>query len=119
MVILKSQEAKSGRPYVEKPICAKCGKKHEGKYLVGRGNYYGCGKSFHRKRDYTMLKSYEMENTQQQASAPNPDARKKNCFSALQSGGDQASSLNFVTGLLQVFSINVYAFLDPGDTLYF
>ena len=68
------------------------------------------------KSDYTMLKSHEMENTQAQASAPNPDAPKKNCFFALQSGGHQASSLNFFTCLLQVLSINVYAFLDTGAT---
>ena len=45
------QEEKSDGPYVEKPICAKCGKKHEGMCLLGTGTYYGCCKSGHMKRD--------------------------------------------------------------------
>jgi len=79
----KPQEARGGGPYVEKPICTKCGRKHEGKCLVGTGNCYGCGKSGHMRRDCPMLKAQGRENAQAQASGPNPDAPKKNRFYAL------------------------------------
>lgn len=46
--IPKPHEIKGSNPYIEKPICAKCGTKHEGKCLVGTGNCYGCGKGGHK-----------------------------------------------------------------------
>ena len=79
----KTQEARGGGHYVEKHICTKCGRKHEGKCLVGTGNCYGCGKSGHMRRDCPMLKAQGRENAQAQASGPNPDAPKKNSFYAL------------------------------------
>ncbi|KAH0748282.1 hypothetical protein KY290_027514 [Solanum tuberosum] len=88
----KPQEARGGGPYVEKPICKKCGQKHKGKCLVGTGNCYGCGKSGHMRRDCPMLKAQGRENAQAQASGPNPDAPKKNHCYTLQSRGDQESS---------------------------
>ena len=42
-----------------------------------------------------------------------------NHFYALCSSGEQESSPNVVTGMLQVFSIDVYALLDLGSTLSF
>ncbi|XP_015078416.1 uncharacterized protein LOC107022265 [Solanum pennellii] len=81
----KPQEGKGGDSYVEKPLCSKCGRKHDGKCLVGTGNCYGCGKSGHMKRYCIMMKNQGRENAQAQASAPNSDASKKNHFYALQS----------------------------------
>ncbi|XP_015087003.1 uncharacterized protein LOC107030124 [Solanum pennellii] len=83
------QEGKGGGSYVEKPLCSKCGRKHDGKCLVGTGNFYGCGKSGHMKRDGPMMKTQGRESSQAQASAPNLDAPKKNRFYALQSLSDQ------------------------------
>ncbi|KAH0661557.1 hypothetical protein KY284_026488 [Solanum tuberosum] len=88
----KPQEARGGGPYVEKPICKKCGQQHKGKCLVGTGNCYGCGKSGHMRRDCPMLKAQGRENAQAQANGPNPDAPKKNHCYTLQSRGDQESS---------------------------
>ena len=34
----KPKEDKGSSPYVEKSTCAKCGRKHEDKFLVGTGN---------------------------------------------------------------------------------
>ncbi|KAH0709204.1 hypothetical protein KY284_010631 [Solanum tuberosum] len=93
----KPQEARGGGPYVEKPICTKCGRNHEGKCLVGTGNCYGCGKSGHMRRDCPMLKAQGRENAQAQASGPSPDAPMKNRFYALQSRGDQESSPDVLT----------------------
>ncbi|XP_015068927.1 uncharacterized protein LOC107013559 [Solanum pennellii] len=92
------QEGKCGRSYVEKPLCAKCDKRHDGKCLVGTVNCYGCGKSGHMKIDYPMMKAQGRENSQSQTSAPNPYASKKNRFYVLQSRSDKESSPDVVTG---------------------
>ena len=104
---------------MEKPICAMCGRKYEGKYLVGMGNYYSYGKSDHMMRYCPMMSSQGRENAQAQESAPNPDAPKKNHFYALRSRGNQEDSPDVVTGMLQVFSNNVYVLLDLGANFSF
>lgn len=40
----KPQEGKGGGSYIEKPLNAKYGRKHDGKCLVGTGNCNSCGK---------------------------------------------------------------------------
>ena len=60
----KPQERKGSRPYVEKPIYAKCGRKHEGKCLVGTGNCYSYGKSGHMKGDCPVMMAQSRENAQ-------------------------------------------------------
>ena len=35
----KPQEGKRGRFYVEKPLSSKCDNRHDGKFLVGSGNF--------------------------------------------------------------------------------
>uniref|UniRef100_M1DX31 Gag-pol polyprotein n=1 Tax=Solanum tuberosum TaxID=4113 RepID=M1DX31_SOLTU len=112
------QGGNSGSSYVDRPNCAKCGKKHEGKYLVGTDGCFSCGKRCHSKRDCPMLKVQGREVKQVPPSGSNSDAPKNNNLYALQSRGDQESSPN-VVGMLQVFSIDVYALLDPGATLSF
>ena len=57
------------------------------------------------------MKAQGREDAKAQASALNSDAPKKNQFYALQSRGDQENSPNVVTGILQLFSFDVYAFL--------
>ena len=47
------------------------------------------------------------------------DAPKKNHVYTLHSKGEQESSPDVVTGMLNVFSIYVYALLYPCTTLYF
>nr|XP_004237286.1 uncharacterized protein LOC101250208 [Solanum lycopersicum] len=115
----KPQEGKGGRSYVEKFLCAKCDSINDGKLLVGTGNCYGCGKSSYMKRYFPMIKSQVRKNSQDQASAPNLDALKKNRFYALQSQSDQESSVDVVTVMLKLFSFEVYALLDPGPTSSF
>ncbi|XP_049399874.1 uncharacterized protein LOC125863954 [Solanum stenotomum] len=43
----KPQGGNRGGSSMEKPTCAKCGKKHKGKCLAGISVCYGCGKSGH------------------------------------------------------------------------
>ena len=47
------------------------------------------------------------------------DAQKKNHFYTLSSRAEQKTTFDVVTGMLKVFSIDVYAFLDLGSALYF
>ena len=54
-----------------------------------------------------------------QASGSNVDALKKNHFYALRSRGEKESSLDVVTCMLKVFSIDMYVLLDLGATLSF
>ena len=93
--------------------------KHEAKRLVGTGNFYGCGKSGHMKRDFPMIKAQGKENAQAQAISPNPNFPKKNHFYILQSLGDQENSPDVITAMFQVFSINNYSLSDSGATFYF
>ena len=68
------------------------------------------------KRDCPMIKAQGRENFQAQASDPNSDAPKKNLFYVLRCRGEQEESSYVVSGMLQVFSINVYTLLDLGAT---
>uniref|UniRef100_M1DIP4 Gag-pol polyprotein n=1 Tax=Solanum tuberosum TaxID=4113 RepID=M1DIP4_SOLTU len=47
----KPQGGNMGGSSMERPTCAKCGKKHEGKCLAVMGVCYGCGKSEHQLKD--------------------------------------------------------------------
>ena len=58
-------------------------------------------------------------NGQTQPSGPNSKAPKRNRFNALKARDEQENSPDIVTGIFQVFSINVYALLDLGATLSF
>ncbi|XP_015075453.1 uncharacterized protein LOC107019477 [Solanum pennellii] len=101
----------------ERPTCGKCGKKHVCECLVGTNSCYGCGKSGHMLKYYPNVKVQGKGNSQVQSSSPSSEAPKRNRFYALKARGEQESSHNVVTGMLQAFSINVYALLDPGSTL--
>ena len=69
-------------------------------------------------RDCPNLKSQDKGSGQAQASGSS-DGPKKNHFYALHSRGEQETSLDIVTSMLKVFSLDVYALLDPGATLTF
>ena len=74
------QEGKGGCSYVEKPLCAKCGRKHDGKCLVCTSKCYDCGKSGHMKRYFPMMKAQGRQNAQEQANAPISDVTIKEPF---------------------------------------
>ena len=62
-------------------------------------------------KDFPNCVAKGREGTQAPTNTPNPDA--------LRSRGDQEDSPDVVTDMLQMFSINVYALLDPDATLSF
>ena len=69
-------------------------------------------------RDCPILKAQGRESNQAQTSSPSSDAPKKNHFNSLRSKGDQEDTLDVVTGMLEVFSINFYELLHHGAPLY-
>ncbi|XP_049378070.1 uncharacterized protein LOC125842809 [Solanum stenotomum] len=78
----KPQAGNRGGSSMEKLTCAKCGKKHEGKCLVGMGVCYGCGKSGHQLKDCPTRMAKGKEGNQSPPSGSNPNAPKKNHFYA-------------------------------------
>ena len=101
---------------IENPTCGKCGKKHYGDCLKGMENCFGCGKNGHKVRDCPNVSGQDKGSGQTKASGSN-EAPKKNRFYALRSKGEQETSPDVVTGMLKVFSIDVYALLYSGATL--
>ncbi|XP_015055042.1 uncharacterized protein LOC107001562 [Solanum pennellii] len=116
---VRSQRRRGGDSRSEKPTCTICGKKHVGECLVRSDTCFGCLKSGYKERDFPIVKGQGKRNNQAQASGPSSDAPKKNRFYALRLRGDQKNYPNVVTGMLQVFSIDVYALLNPRATLSF
>ncbi|XP_049358855.1 uncharacterized protein LOC125823529 [Solanum verrucosum] len=104
----KPQGGIGGDSDVDRPTCSKYCKKHEGKFLVGMGECFSCGKSGNMSRDCPMVRAQGREGKQVRPSGSNFDAPKKNHFYALQSKSFQEGSPVVVTGMLQVFSIYVY-----------
>ncbi|XP_069145574.1 uncharacterized protein [Solanum lycopersicum] len=108
------QEGKGDVSYVEKPLCSKCGRKHDGRFQVYTSNHYGCGKRGHMKRHFPNMNTQRRKNSQAQASSPNIDDPMKNHFYALQYRGDRTISLDVVTD-----SGTTLSFVTPLVTMKF
>ena len=78
------------------------------------GNFFGCGKSCHKVKEFPNMNGQDKGGGKSQTIGSN-DASKKNHYYALLSRGEQETSPKVVTGMLKVFSIDVYALLDPDD----
>ncbi|XP_049378245.1 uncharacterized protein LOC125843042 [Solanum stenotomum] len=92
----KPQGGNRGGPSIERPTCAKCGKKHEVKCLARMGVCYGCGKSGHQLKDCPTRAAKGKEGNQATLSGSNATS-KKNHFYALQSRSDQEGSPDVAT----------------------
>ena len=112
----KLKEGKGTNSQNEKPTCGKCGKKHYGGFLKRTDNCFFCGNIGHKMRECSNLKSQDKGSGQSQAIGSS-DAPKKNRFYVVRSRGKQKTSPDVVTGMLKVFSLDVYVVLDPGATL--
>ncbi|KAH0776336.1 hypothetical protein KY290_007747 [Solanum tuberosum] len=55
----KPQGGNRGGSSIERPTCANCGKKHEGKCLADMGVCYGCGKCGHQLKDCQPVRPIE------------------------------------------------------------
>ena len=69
-------------------------------------------------RDCPNLKSQEKGSVQAYAGSSS-DAPKENLFYALRSMGEKETSPNVMTGMLKIFTLDVYALLYLGATLSF
>ena len=76
---------------------------------------FSCGNIHHKVREFPNSKEQEKGEKPSGSS----DSPRKNRFHALRTRGEKEASPNMVTGLLQIFAIDVYAFLDLGVTLTF
>ncbi|XP_069144343.1 uncharacterized protein [Solanum lycopersicum] len=90
-----------------------------GEYLVVPNSFYGCGKGGQIVKECPNVRSQGKGNGQAQPSHPSFEAQKSNHFYALKARVEYENSPNVVTGMLQVFFVNVYALLDLCATLSF
>ena len=94
----------------------KCGKKQRGECMMGTGNFLGCVKDGHKDRDCPNMRIQDKGNIKDQSSGPILDGPKRNYYYPVRYRGEQEEFPNVDTGLLQVFSIDVYDLLYPGAT---
>ncbi|XP_060172210.1 uncharacterized protein LOC132603251 [Lycium barbarum] len=130
-----------------RPLCSYCGRQHPGECFRATGACFVCGRQGHQMRDCparggtgssaqstgsaggSSSASVAMRPAGQGTPAPASRGRGRggasgssgpsNRIYALASRQDQEASPNVVTGILLVFSRDVYALIDPGSTLSF
>ena len=69
--------------------------------------------------DCPNVRSQVKGNAQTHPSGLSFEDPKRNCFYSLKARGEHESSPDSVTGMLQFYSVNFYAFLHPRATLSF
>ncbi|XP_069155655.1 uncharacterized protein [Solanum lycopersicum] len=92
-------EGKGTSSPIEKTTCGRCGKKHYSDCLKGTDNFFSCGKSGHKVRDFPNVRGQDEGSCKAQASCSN-EAPNKNNFYALHSRGKQETYPDVVTGCL-------------------
>ena len=86
---------------------------------MGIENFFSCGKSGNKVRDFPNVRVKENGCSLAQASIPSLNAPKRNHSYALCSKDEQEEFHDVVTDMLQVFFIDVYDLIHPGSTLSF
>ncbi|XP_075080213.1 uncharacterized protein LOC142165745 [Nicotiana tabacum] len=123
------------------PRCDRCGRNHFGPCRQGSDACYTCGQPGHIMRHCPMTGGGGMAQPTASAGASSSSVRpprqsmqtsagrgrgrfgasgsggQQNRIYALSSRQDLESSPDVVTGILSVFSIDMYALIDPGSTL--
>ncbi|KAH0730162.1 hypothetical protein KY289_001350 [Solanum tuberosum] len=107
------------------PACAKCGRNHPGKCRDGSTGCFKCGQEGHFMKE--CPKNWQGNGNQgniaQSSSVVLLDRHAprggENFLYAITSRQEQENSPDVVTGMIKVFTLNVYALLDPRASLYF
>uniref|UniRef100_M1DN81 Gag-pol polyprotein n=1 Tax=Solanum tuberosum TaxID=4113 RepID=M1DN81_SOLTU len=111
-------------------LFAKCGRTHPRECRDGSNNCFKCGQTGHSTRECPKNRQGNGGNKAQSFSvAPADGAAPRgvtsgtyggtNCLYVMASLQDQENSLDVVTSMLKLFSIDVYVLLDPGAILSF
>ncbi|XP_049348155.1 uncharacterized protein LOC125812718 [Solanum verrucosum] len=88
----KANEEKHGGIQSSKLLCTTCGKRHNGKCLVGTSGCYGCGNPDHQVRNCSTFTARGREAKQASYVGLNPNAPKKNRFYALKANKDKGAN---------------------------
>ncbi|XP_055826368.1 uncharacterized protein LOC129894738 [Solanum dulcamara] len=101
--------------------CTKYGRNHEGKYLVGIGACFSCGKMGHKISECPKKgrEEHPQGQTTQDGQNSQGGSPRQNRFYAFQARQEVEESLDMVTGTLKVFDFDVYELLDLGAMLSF
>ncbi|XP_070023103.1 uncharacterized protein [Nicotiana sylvestris] len=104
---------------LEYPTCNTCGKKHSGVCHLGTNGCFGCGQQCHFLRDCPSAKQNNGGNAQQgRGAAKSSNAGSgRNRLYALAGRQDTEARGDIVTGMLTIFTFDVYAPIDLGSTL--
>ncbi|KAK4706527.1 hypothetical protein R3W88_033923 [Solanum pinnatisectum] len=114
------------------PACAKCGRTHLSKFCDGSTGCFKYEQEGHFMKECSKNRqgNGNLGNRAQSSSLAPPDRAAPrgatsgtgggaNWLYAIISHQEQENSLDIVTDMIKVFTLNVYAFLDPGESLSF
>jgi len=112
------------------PACARCGRTHLGKCRDGQSGCFKCGQEGHFMKEgpkNRQGKGNQGNRAQSSSVAPLDRAAPREATSgtggganplyAITSRQEQENSPNVVTGMIEVFTFDVYALLYPGASL--
>ncbi|KAH0729889.1 hypothetical protein KY289_001077 [Solanum tuberosum] len=100
-------------------VCGKCGRTHPGKCRNGSTSCFKCGQEGHFMKECPKIRQVAPPNWATPRGATSGTGGGTNHLYAITSRQEQENSLDVVTGMIKVISLDVYALLDPEASLSF